>query len=371
MAKSLPVHYDGNIIYNIHIESGFDNISKYLKKLNYDNTIKICIVSDSNVSPLYAEELKEKLKDDYLNIFFFEFSAGEPQKNLNTVQKLYEYLVENHFERRDLLLALGGGVVGDLAGFTAATYLRGIDFIQIPTSLLSQVDSSIGGKTGVDFLKYKNMVGAFYMPKLVYINLLVLKTLPEKEFISGMGEIIKHGLIKKREYFQWLSENREHILTRNMDALEHMIYESCLIKREVVEKDPKEKGERALLNFGHTIGHAVEMKMDFELLHGECVSLGIVSASCLSCRLQHISQMEFEQIVELLKAYYLPTRLDASCCVTKGLTAKEILSVSKSDKKMEAGTVKFVLLRSIGDAMIDRSINDEQLLDVIEVLFKE
>ncbi|MCI8991383.1 MAG: 3-dehydroquinate synthase [Eubacterium sp.] len=370
MARELPVHYEGNTIYNIQIESGFNKLILGLKKLNYDSTIKICIISDSNVSPLYAKELEEKLKENYFNIFLFVFSAGEPQKNLNTVQHLYEYLVENHFERRDLLLALGGGVVGDLTGFTAATYLRGIDFIQIPTSLLSQVDSSIGGKTGVDFLKYKNMVGAFYMPKLVYINLSVLKTLPEKEFISGMGEIIKHGLIKNKEYFRWLSENREHILARNMDALEHMIYESCLIKRAIVEKDPKEKGERALLNFGHTIGHAVEMKTDFVLLHGECVSLGIVSALYLSYRLGHISQEEFENTVLLLNAYHLPTKLDISCRDAGEISAKEILTVSKSDKKMEAGTVKFVLLKSIGNAVIDRNIDDDQLLEAIEVLFR-
>ena len=187
--------------------------------------------------------LKNILTKSFPQIFCYEFQAGEASKNTDTVNGVYEFLIQNHFDRHDLMIALGGGVVGDLTGFTAATYLRGIDFIQVPTSLLSEVDSSIGGKTGVDFMQYKNMVGVFYQPKLVYMNLNVLKTLPKDQLISGFGEILKHGLIRNHDYF---------------------------LKRDVVERDPKEKGERALLNFGHTIGHAVEKLSDFGLSHGVC-----------------------------------------------------------------------------------------------------
>lgn len=187
------------------------------------------------------------------------FEAGESQKNLDTVKMIYEKLILAKFDRKDLLVALGGGVTGDITGFTAATYLRGIDFVQIPTSLLAQVDSSIGGKTGVDFDSYKNMVGAFHMPKLVYINVSTLTTLSDEQFISGMGEIIKHGLIKDSAYFDWLIENHDRILARDKDVLMEMIRVSCNIKRVVVENDPTEKGDRALLNFGHTLGHAIEI----------------------------------------------------------------------------------------------------------------
>ena len=182
------------------------------------------------------------------------------------MKKLYEHLILEHFDRKDILAALGGGVVGDLCGFAAATYLRGIGFVQIPTTLLSQVDSSIGGKTGVDFDAYKNMVGAFHMPLFVYTNLRTLLTLPGEQFSSGMGEVIKHGLIKDKEYYQWLVDNREGILKRDLDLCQAMVYGSNRIKKEVVETDPTEQGDRALLNFGHTLGHAVEKLKDFTML---------------------------------------------------------------------------------------------------------
>lgn len=209
----------------------------------------------------------------------FIFPAGEESKTLATVENLYEFLIQNKFERRDMLAALGGGVVGDLTGFTAATYLRGIDFIQIPTSLLAQVDSSIGGKTGVDFRAYKNMVGAFHQPKLVYSCAETLKTLTEQQYISGLGEIIKHGLIKDIAYYHWLKEHKEAILSRDTQTMIEMIEVSCRIKKEVVENDPEEAGERALLNFGHTLGHAVEKLMNFTMLHGECVAVGMHGAA--------------------------------------------------------------------------------------------
>ena len=281
MSKCINVKYEGKPLYNIVIEQSFDKLAEEFDKLGVTGR-KLCIVSDSNVAPLYAKHIEEQLLKTGNKVFTFVFEAGEANKNLDTVEDVYEFLIKNHFDRKDMLVALGGGVVGDLTGFTAATYLRGISFIQVPTSLLAQVDSSIGGKTGVDFRAYKNMVGAFYQPKLVYMNISVLKSLSDRLFNSGFGEIIKHGLIKDAAYYEWLRDNISNIKSRNSDALEQMIYVSCNIKREVVEKDPKEKGDRALLNYGHTLGHAIEKLMNFKLYHGECVTLGMIAALRIS-----------------------------------------------------------------------------------------
>ena len=281
MSKCINVKYEGKPLYNIVIEQSFDKLAEEFDKLGVTGR-KLCIVSDSNVAPLYAKYVEDQLSKTGNKIFTYVFEAGEANKNLDTVEDVYEFLIKNHFDRKDMLVALGGGVVGDLTGFTAATYLRGISFIQVPTSLLAQVDSSIGGKTGVDFRAYKNMVGAFYQPELVYMNISVLKSLSDRLFNSGFGEIIKHGLIKDAAYYEWLRDNISNIKSRDLDALEQMIYVSCNIKREVVEKDPKEKGDRALLNYGHTLGHAIEKLMNFKLYHGECVTLGMIAALRIS-----------------------------------------------------------------------------------------
>lgn len=260
------------------------------------------------------------------------------------------------------MIALGGGVVGDLTGFTAATYLRGIDFIQVPTSLLSQVDSSIGGKTGVDFMQYKNMVGAFYQPKLVYMNLNVLKTLPKDQLISGFGEILKHGLIRNHDYFLWMNEHEKEILALDYNTLEEMVYQSCLIKRDVVERDPKEKGERALLNFGHTIGHAVEKLSDFGLSHGVCVGLGMIAASYISCQQGNLTKEQLSFIEETLKHFGLLIRVS-------GQNPDDVLRTTKLDKKMVGNQIKFILLKTPGDAYIEKNLTDEQILEGIFYIY--
>ena len=242
-----------------------------------------------------------------------------------------------------MLAALGGGVVGDLTGFTAATYLRGISFIQIPTSLLAQVDSSIGGKTGVDFRAYKNMVGAFHQPKLVYMNMSTLLSLDTRLFNSGFGEIIKHG-----------QNNAAKIQAKDYDALEQMIAGSCNIKREVVELDPTEQGDRALLNFGHTLGHAIEKLMNFQLYHGECVVLGMIAALNISVTRGHITQAEYDDAIQMFKDYAFPTNVT-------GISIDDVIRVSKSDKKMEANQIKFILLKQIGNAYIDRTVTDDEM----------
>jgi 3-dehydroquinate synthase len=293
------------------------------------------------------------------------FENGEENKNLDTVKKLYQFLIEEKFDRKDMLLALGGGVTGDLTGFAAATFLRGIDYIQIPTTLLAQADSSIGGKTGVDFDGYKNMVGAFKMPRLVYMNLNTLQTLDEREYFAGFAEIMKHGLIRDAIFYEWLLENMYEICERDLNVVEEMLMRSCSIKKMIVEKDPLEQGDRALLNLGHTIGHAIEKVKNFELLHGECVALGIVAAAYISWKKELLSMDEYYEIRDMFVPFYLPITVE-------NIDPAEIVAITKSDKKMEGNTIKFVLLKKIGKAVIDRTVTEEEMLAAVnEIYFSE
>ena len=270
MAQRLPVLYNKKPCYDIVFQQSFDDLWEELQELGASEK-KLCIVTDSRVDELYGAQVAELLEGKCRKIVKYAFPAGEENKNLETVKDVYRYLIEEGFDRKDMLLALGGGVTGDLTGFVAATYLRGIDFVQIPTTLLAQVDSSIGGKTGVDFDSYKNMVGAFKMPRLVYMNLSVLKTLEERQFYSGFAEVMKSALIKDALFYEWLIENMYEICEREPATLEEMVIRTCSIKKMVVEKDPTEQGDRALLNLGHTIGHAIEKAKNFELYHGSAL----------------------------------------------------------------------------------------------------
>lgn len=346
-------------IYDIVFSKNYGDLKEALttRGLIFENR-RVCIVSETNVAPLYIKEVSDIFSECGAFVTTFIFKAGESSKNLNTVCQLYEHLIHSKFDRKDILVALGGGVVGDLTGFAAATYLRGIDFIQLPTSLLSQVDSSIGGKTGVDFNAYKNMVGAFHQPKLVYIGLGTLMTLNEREYLSGMGEIIKHGLIKSKNYYEWLKSVSPKIMSRDLKILEDMVYESCQIKREVVENDPHEKGERALLNFGHTLGHAIEKLSDFSLLHGECVSLGACGAAYISFKRGLLSEADYKDICAAFQLFKLPSALTTS---QKTITAADIVAATKLDKKMEGGHIKFVLLDACGHAILDKTVSDSEL----------
>lgn len=350
----MDVKKDGQFCYHIYLEPDFAKLLEAVEPLNIKER-KLCIVADSTTAELYGAELKEILKETCTYVSMFVFPAGEVNKTLNTVRDLYEHLILEKFDRKDMLVALGGGVVGDLTGFAAATYLRGIGFIQIPTTLLSQVDSSIGGKTGVDFDAYKNMVGAFHMPRLVYMNLNVLKTLPDRQFACGMGEIIKHGLIQDSDYLEKLSTYQREIREKNYAALLWMVAGSCKIKRHVVEEDPTEQGIRAWLNFGHTIGHSVEKLKDFTLCHGECVAIGCAAAAWMSWKRGLISEKEKEAAEQLLLDYQLTVSV-------KELKPEDIVKTTKLDKKMDAGKVKFVLLKKIGEAFVTRDVEDEELL---------
>lgn len=355
--KTIEIRSSEKKIYDICLDHSYDYLREKLQELGVSGR-KVCIVTDSQVAPLYLKEIANLCCGLASKVTHFVFDAGEASKNLTVIEKIYEKLIIEKFDRKDYIIALGGGVTGDMAGYAAATYLRGIDFIQLPTTLLSQVDSSIGGKTGVDFQQYKNMVGAFHQPALVYMNLNTLKTLDDRQLCAGMAEVIKHGLIKNDAYYQWIKAHTSLILDRDYDTLEHMIYESCLVKGGVVERDPKEQGERALLNFGHTIGHSVEKLKDFEWLHGECVALGMVAAAAISMHKGLISAETCKDIQEVLTAFHLPIRVE-------GLNPKDILSATKSDKKMDGGKVKFILLQSPGHAFIDREVSDDEILEGI------
>ena len=357
----LTVKTDRNKSYNIYFENDFEKLPEILEQECGISVRKICIVTDSNIEGLYLEAVKKVLEGKCRELIHFTFPAGEQNKTLDTVRNLYEHLILAHFERRDLLVALGGGVVGDLTGYAAATYLRGIDFVQVPTTLLAQVDSSIGGKTGVDFDSYKNMVGAFHQPSLVYMNLSVLSTLSDEQFACGMGEVLKHGLIRSTAYYTWIIEHLFEISERDTETLKQMVMESCKIKRSVVEKDPTEKGERALLNFGHTIGHAIEKVKAPQLLHGQCVALGCVAAAYISFKRGLLSTEEFYEIRDMNVGFDLMFTVD-------DIDPEEILAITKSDKKMDKGSVKFVLLKKIGKAFIDTTVTDEEILEAIKFI---
>ena len=353
MGNRIPVHMDGQWIYDIVMEQSFGQLREELEKFHL-SARKICIVTDSNVAPLYLSEVEKIASECCGRTEHFIFPAGEAQKNLDTVKALYETLIKAKFDRHDFLIALGGGVVGDLCGYTAATYLRGVSFIQIPTTLLSQVDSSIGGKTGVDFDAYKNMVGAFHMPRLVYTNISTLKTLSGEQFSSGMGEIIKHGLIKDRAYYHWLEAHADEIEAREPSVCAEMVLVSNRIKRDVVERDPKEQGERALLNFGHTLGHAIEKLADFKLMHGHCVGLGCIAAMAISAGRGSVKEEDFIHLKQLMERYHMPLTVS-------GMSKDAVIETTKSDKKMDSGTIRFILLEEIGNACIDKTVTEEEM----------
>lgn len=360
MGKQMRVHRDGEFDYQIVWEEDFSCLSSEIKKLGL-SCGKICIVSDDTVARIYGDKVKEELTSLGADIDMFIFPAGEVSKNLDTVKNLYTFLIQKKYGRKDILVALGGGVVGDLTGYAAATYLRGIDFIQVPTTLLAQVDSSVGGKTGVDFDQYKNMVGAFHQPRLVYMNLNTLKTLPDDQFASGMGEVLKSGLIRDAKFYEWTINHMWEIQERIYPVLVKMVRKCCEIKSTVVENDPTEQGERAILNLGHTIGHAIEKQMDFRLLHGQCVALGTIAAAYISFKREYLSLEEFYEIRDMNVGFDLPIFF-------KGIPSEEILSATKSDKKMQNGTIKFILLNKIGQACIDTTVTNEEMMEAINFI---
>ena len=366
MSQRLPINKNNKFCYDIVYEHDFSRLLEEFEQMEFHiHDKKICIITDSNVEKLYLNELINILTPNCVKVISFSFEAGEESKNLDTVQRVYEFLIQNKINRQDFLIALGGGVVGDLTGFCAATYLRGIDFIQIPTTLLAQVDSSIGGKTGVDFSQYKNMVGAFHMPRLVYMNLSVLKDLPGRQYFAGMAEVLKSALIKDGKFYEWLINNFYEICQREADFVEEMIFRTNEIKKSIVEKDPFEKGDRALLNFGHTLGHAIEKYKNFEMLHGECVALGCICAAYISWKRDLITSDDYYEIRDMFVPFCLPITIE-------DIDPKQIVSLTHSDKKADNHSIKFILLKKVGKGIIDTTVTDEEMLDALnEIHFTE
>lgn len=339
----------GYMQYPIVFSGSFNDLSKVYNK--YVSSKNVLVVTDSNV---------DRMIKIFSNVFLNKYviSPGEKSKSLSTIKNIYKKCLELELDRDACIIALGGGVVGDIAGFVAATYMRGINFVQLPTSLLAQVDSSVGGKTGVDFKGFKNIIGSFYQPKMVYINTETLKTLPKREFTSGMVEVIKYAIIKDKELYRYLDENAEDIIELKDENILHIIKTCCKIKTEIVSQDEKDKGIRAILNFGHTIGHAIESASNFRLLHGESIALGMVAASKLSLKRKILNQKEYKKIIKILEKYNIATGFERA-------NINKILLNMKKDKKREHDKLKFILPKSIGEVEQVNDVTEEEIVSVL------
>lgn len=351
----------GEKSYDIVFSESFDNLLENLKNINCPD--KVLIVTDSNVDKLYANEVKKILLTDGYDVGMCVFDAGEKNKNMDTILKICEKCIEHKMNRKSLIIALGGGVVGDMAGFAASIFMRGIDFVQIPTTLLSQTDSSVGGKTGIDFLKAKNILGAFHQPKLVYINSSVLKTLPHREFVSGMGEVIKHAIIRDYDFFEYLKKNMDNVKSFSDEIMLEVIYKNCSIKASVVSQDEKEMGVRADLNFGHTFGHAVESYLDFKLSHGESVGLGIIAASRVALMRGLISDDYFNKIIKILADYGFSVKAELD-------DIEEVIALMQKDKKKNSQKLKFILPSGKGSVVRCDNLTDEEIINALKFIKK-
>jgi 3-dehydroquinate synthase len=320
------------------------------------------VVSDENVARLYADKTLAALRASGYEATLVTVPAGESSKSLTQVAPLYAACAAQRLDRQSFIVALGGGVVGDLAGFVAATYLRGIPFVQIPTSLLAQVDSSVGGKVGIDLPQGKNLVGAFWQPRVVVADLDTLRTLPPREFAAGMAEVIKTAAIRDAALFERLEKSLDALFNFDMDALGNVIARCCEIKAEVVAADEREtKGVREILNFGHTIGHAVEAADGYKtLLHGEAVSVGMKYAAALSVKHAGLAETDAERLVRLLERCNLPKKLPPK------ISAAEILDRMKLDKKFRDGKLRFVLLKRLGEAVVSDAVQEKNFSELFD-----
>ena len=343
--------------YPIHIGNGILSHSEII--LDHVPRKRAAIVTNTTVAPLYMERLRNALEGQGVVTVPIVLPDGEAHKNWQTLNFIFDALLRHRCERSTPIIALGGGVVGDLAGFAAATYLRGVPFIQIPTTLLAQVDSSVGGKTGINHPLGKNMIGAFYQPRVVLADTATLDTLPERELRAGIAEIIKYGLIRDPDFLDWLEQNMARLLIRDADVLTEAIRRSCVNKAEVVQADERESGIRALLNLGHTFGHAIENAMGYGVwLHGEAVAAGTMLAAELSKRMEMISEAEVERIRKIYEQAGLPV-------VAPNLGPEKYLSLMGMDKKVEGGKMRFILLRHIGEAVLRSDVPAEILTETI------
>jgi 3-dehydroquinate synthase len=329
------------------------SISKYI---DYKDVV---IITNTRIAKLHLKNLEKSLKS--FNVKTLILPDGEKYKNISSLNKVHDFLIKNKFNRNLTVIALGGGVIGDLAGFASDTFLRGVNLIHIPTTLLAQVDSSIGGKTGVNHKYGKNLIGSFKHPMAIFIDTSYLKTLPQKEYISGLSEVVKYGAIGDKVFLKWLNKNSKLILKRDSDSLIKLITNSVKAKVSVVQKDEKESNIRAHLNFGHTLGHAIESSLNYKgISHGEAVSIGMLFASAISVEKSDLKIDEFNLIENTLANFSLPVRIPSS------ITCAKILKNMMYDKKNRQGKINFVLLTSIGSCYLNDRISDSYILGLLK-----
>lgn len=350
------IHVDlGKNSYLIHIDRGtlpkFGNIVK-----NHVSISKSAIITNRVIGELYGDILETSLKSVGVEAIRIEIPDGEENKSLQNAMKIYDALADNNMTRRSVIIALGGGVIGDLAGFVSATFMRGVPLIQVPTSLLAQVDSSVGGKTAINHPKAKNMIGVFHQPKFVFIDVDVLKTLPERELKAGLAEVVKHGMIMDSELFYYVEDNLEEILCVDPQSMEQIIARSCKDKATIVEQDEREQNLRAILNYGHTVGHGVEAATNYNVYrHGEAVSIGMAVAGRIAVNMGILKPDIADRQNRLLERCGLPVKFP-------DIDVDAVIDAIHLDKKInESGRPRFVLVKDIGDAIIVENVSDEQI----------
>ena len=354
----------GERSYGIHVEAGLLGRLGELVRTALPKAGRALVITDSGVAPLYGAKVRQSLAAAGIRAAEAVIPAGEASKTLAQAGELYRECVAAGLERSSTIIALGGGVVGDLAGFVAATYLRGIPFVQVPTTLLAQVDSSIGGKTGVDLPEGKNLVGAFYQPSLVVADPETLRTLPRREVSAGLAEVVKHGVIQQPEFLEFLERNAEAILALDLDIMTRVVETNCRIKVAVVTQDEKESGLRAILNYGHTVGHAVEAKVGYGgWLHGECVAVGMMAATLIA---RHVGILQDEALPGRLEA--LLTRLGLPTRLPPGLELAELAPLMARDKKVAAGRIRWVLPVRAGEVIVTEEVPEEAIRLALEAL---
>lgn len=346
--KSYPIYIGENILHEIGV---------YVKGLGVGP--KLMVVTNPTVRSLYGQVVTESLINAGFEVFLGEVPDGEEYKSMDSAQHLYDIAFENNLDRSSAIIALGGGVIGDLAGFVASTYMRGVPFIQVPTTLLAQVDSSVGGKVAVNHPKGKNIIGAFYQPRMVFADIKTLSTLAEREFRAGMAEVIKYGVIWDSEFFDYLEKHYQDITSLNSKSVIHIVEKSCSIKAHVVEQDETEESVRAILNYGHTFGHAFEALTKYKkYVHGEAVAIGMVTAADVSVGLDMLGSGDRDRIEKLVSVYGLPVKYEE-------LNIDDIIKSMGHDKKVKAGKVRYILPEEIGKVSIVSDVPHQTLAEVL------
>lgn len=345
--------------YPIFIQSSADKVDLVSRLVPFIKGTQVLIVSNETVAPLYLSELAQGLKSHGFMVHDCVLPDGEQFKNQHSITVIYDALLERHFARDCTLIALGGGVIGDMVGFAAASFMRGVNFIQVPTTLLAQVDSSVGGKTGINHPRGKNMIGAFWQPQCVLADMATFRTLPDREFAAGMAEVIKYALIMDDEFLAWLEDNAEAIRAKDGAVLGQMVYRCCAYKAQIVAADERESGVRALLNFGHTFGHVIETHQGYgNWLHGEAVAVGMVQAALMSAKLGLIDHADVVRIKRILTLFNLPT-------VAPAIDTQTALGLMGHDKKVQQGKIRLVLLKAIGKAFVTADFELSVLEEVL------